>query len=176
MNKWISDRELLEAVKKDEQLSTCLCPTCEENEMAAVIDGRVPTDDFIIIKVDDYYNRFIHPAPPSPDCLILQKCQNGKFALTVVELKNIRHHRGFRLIHIIRKFQTCLERFMSRDFKSYFDRDYQRLRLIFVTDINFYGREKGLSLKLLLDTRFKFRSRNYIVMLRKETALVKPCY
>jgi hypothetical protein len=125
---------LLEELRKDKDLLPFICNECEENGVFVGISTDVK--DIVIISVDKYYNSFNENRPASPDCLIVQYCETGKYHLYIVELKNVAKTSKDYLDrdNIHEKFTTCLQDFMSNRFREYFyNTDYQldiRLALI----------------------------------------------
>lgn len=170
---------LFEKIRADAALSPFLKSCCEDEGMSVEMDSSITPEMFVILKPDDYYNSLHLPkTPASPDCLILQQCVNGGYAVTLVELKNIKSAQDVKVEEIVRKFQTCLENFMSVRFEQYFLRDYERIVLYFVTKIGrTYQKDKGLTLETLIDRRFTFRHRkNLMIRLEMPTPAIKPCY
>lgn len=132
---------LLQRIRAEKAFQDCNCITdaCEENNICVVIDERIAKDDYVVIKVDTYYNSLgLGNTPAAPDCLIIQKCAEGVYAFTIVELKNINTSKALNLKNIKAKFINCLDIFMSKDFATYFDRDYKRMHLLFVSKVNPY--------------------------------------
>jgi hypothetical protein len=101
---------LITALQNEPTLNNFLKNRCEEEKekMSIAFDPSVPEADYVIIKVDDYFNKTIHPNPNGIDCLIVQKCTDNRYKLYLIELKNIKEIVGgtdFRE-NIIRKFQN----------------------------------------------------------------------
>ncbi|MCK4406174.1 MAG: hypothetical protein KAV44_00720 [Bacteroidales bacterium] len=111
---------LLTNIQADASLSYFISNSCTENNVSIIIAHEISNEDYCIIKVDDYYNS-LHLAitPPSPDCLIIQRCSFG-YIITIVELKDISSPRSFNKEQIRQKFETCLLDFMSNKFRRYF--------------------------------------------------------
>lgn len=128
---------LLEKIKSNATLSKYLCDQCSENGISLQISNTITEDDFLIIKVDDYYNAEVHPSPASPDCLIVQKCADGRYLIYIVELKDIIDQHGFTLDNMKEKYNTCLDDFMGNRFGDVFH-DYnfiiKTIKLYFITD------------------------------------------
>ncbi|WP_156109213.1 hypothetical protein [Hymenobacter sp. APR13] len=93
---------------------------CCENGFAACVDPAINKDDFIIIKVDEYYNSLSIKRPPSPDCLIIIRCSQGDFNIYIVELRDIASSEGFEIEKIREKFLTCLNDFMMGVLSQFF--------------------------------------------------------
>ena len=115
--------------------------------------------------------------PPSPDCFIIQRCAGtDKYGITIVELKGISTSDGFKVENMKAKFETCFQEFMLKDFKNYFNRDFVRIQLYFVSEIEIYRREAGLKMKVLENIRFTFRGQKCSIKPYKPTPAIKPCY
>lgn len=168
--------DIFEKILSDYRLSPFVVPACEDEGMLVEID---PTIASLVIKVDNFYNSLhLGDTLASPDCLILQKCIGGGYAVTHVELKNINSSQSFEIPNLIQKFQTCLGDFMSFRFREYFSQDYNRILLYFVSKIRkTYRKDKGLRLESLIDKRFAFRNRkNLMIRLEMPVPALKPCY
>ena len=101
-------------------LSQYLCNDCEENGIGVSVHSDIQQGDYVIIKVDDYFNKEIHPNPAGNDCLIVQRCVDNRYKVYLIELKNIQTLRHYDLSHIRDKFQNCFDILMSDKFRSYF--------------------------------------------------------
>lgn len=110
---------LLEELRKDKDLLPFICNECEEN--GVFVDISTDVKDIVIISVDKYYNSFNEKTRlASPDCLIVQYCETGKYHLYIVELKNVAKAGLLDKNNIHEKFSTCLNDFMSSRFRNYF--------------------------------------------------------
>ena len=168
---------MIERIVQDPQLSLLVCDECAENEVSVTFDGTIDRSDYVILKVDDYYNSLnIEKRPPAPDCLIVLKCREKGHALAVVELKNIHTGSSLPLDNLIAKFETCFDDFISNQFKAILDQDYQRIQLIFVSNIELYKRDIGLKVKALMDYRLQFRGKRYAITPYMPTPNIKACY
>ncbi len=128
---------LIDLLKNDPIINQFFCDECKENDISIEIDNTISKDDLLIIKLDEYYHRESHPQPPSPDCLVIQRCSENKFNGYIIELKNIDGPGGFTVNGIVQKFTTCLDDFMSNRFAHYFYKNeinYNSIRLIFIAD------------------------------------------
>lgn len=168
---------MIDKIIQDPQLSLLLCDECAENEVSVTFDSTINQGDCVILKVDDYYNsQNIEKRPPAPDCLIVLKCKEKGYALAVVELKNIQTGSSLPLDNLIAKFKTCFDDFISTQFKAILDQDYQRIQLIFVSNIELYRRDIGLKVKALMDYRLHFRGKRYSITPYMPTPTIKACY
>ncbi len=167
---------LIEKIKKDSKLKNYITDSCEDEGMSVGIADRITVEDAVVVKVDNYYNSLqLKDTPASPDCLIIIKCSNGGYALTIVELKGIESAKRFEVHNMVEKFQTCLDDFMAKRFKYLFI-DYKRIRLYFVSEIEIYKRDLGLKLKVLQNKTFKYKNKKYHIEPRMPIPAVLPCY
>lgn len=169
---------LLQKIRQDERLKPLLRDKCEDEGVCVEIDKSSAKDGYIILKLDSFYNTtdFATP-PPSPDCFIIQRCAGtDKYGITIVELKGIHNSDGFKVENMKAKFETCFQEFMLKDFKNYFNRDFTRIQLYFVSEIEIYRREAGLKMKVLENIRFTFRGQKCSIKPYKPTPAIKPCY
>lgn len=112
---------------------------CDENDICVEISNQISDDDYLVLKIDQYYNsQNMHNPPPSVDCLIIVKCyENECYDLYLVELRDIRSVKGFKVKNIIQKFQTTIDDFMGARFSHIFlNEDYcvNMLKMCFVSD------------------------------------------
>jgi len=168
---------LLNNIRSDKSLGQFVRGRCEDEGICVEFDSKVDSNDCVIIKVDDYYNSLkIEKRPPSPDCLILQKCNSNQYLITIVEFKDISTSSSFEIDKMLGKFDTCLSNFMLIKFKKYFNRDYVRVNLYFVSNIEIHRRDLGDKMKILMNKRFKFRGKSYLIQPKMPTPTIKPCY
>jgi hypothetical protein len=180
--------DLLADVCSDPALSSFLCEACSENGFAVGFNPALAPENRVVIRVDAYYNSLswsaTEPTPPSPDCLIIVRCTDGRYRLYVVELKDVGVARNINrnLGQIREKFKTCLSDFMSNRFRKYFFNEryeYARLDLWFIT--NPYGsrpdtKDRGLRYDYMLsDPPLYFLNRKYSVQHSPTHPVVEPC-
>jgi len=97
--------------------------TCEENNARVEFSKQLAEDNYIVLKVDAYYNSLrIHNPPPSIDCLILVKCDTNEcYDFYLVELRDIKSSKGFEIENIQQKFATTIDDFLNDKFKDILD-------------------------------------------------------
>jgi hypothetical protein len=165
---------LLNALRNEPTIMPHLCADCTENGIGVGIDPTIVADKLLIIKVDEFYHSNVHPQPKSPDCLIVQQCEENTYSIYIAELRDIDSPDGFSIKEIVEKFETCLGDFMSERFGLLFHNDryqYRSIKLLFVTDPYGYkkhpekqNKDRGLKLENLLSMRIPmhFGKRLYI--------------
>ncbi len=164
-------------IKNDPILSHFICDNCSENDISVTFDQRINKEEYVIIKVDDYYNSLNRERPPpSPDCLIVLKCNDIEYSLSIVELKAIKNSQGFTFDNMIGKFETCVYDFIEHKFSELLFIDYKRIKLFFVSDIEIYRRDIGLKMELLMNTRIRYGNKSLMITPYKPTPTIKRCY
>jgi hypothetical protein len=78
----------------------------------------------IILKMDDYYSsRRMHNPPPSIDCLIITKCNDGSYSFYLVELRDVSGTALIKPKEIVPKFETIVHDFFVNKFPDVFISD-----------------------------------------------------
>jgi hypothetical protein len=174
---------LIKRIQEDPILSEFICDDCEERGVGINVSTDVNRNDYIIIRVDEFYNKTIHDddRPKSPDCLIIQHCGGNKFVLYIIELKAIETLKSEKLSDIRDKFQNCFSDFMSNRFRNYFyDTDYEfDIRLLFISNPREREKERKTEpskLDNLLALRpCRFANRGYLLEHELPNPTIKPC-
>jgi len=168
---------MIKKIKANKVLSQHIEDTCCENEVCVTFDNEVSPDSYIILKVDKYYNSLnIEFRPASVDCLIIRECVNTGYGITLVELKKIENSKGFTIDNIKEKFQTTLFDFIKTKFKNPLDIDYSDVKLFFVSNKEIYKRDLGLKMEVLMNVRFKYNGKNFMIIPRMPNPAIKNCY
>lgn len=168
---------MLDRIKVHPELKDLIEETCCENEVCVEIDDSLRKEDYIILKVDKYYNGLnLEKTPASPDCLIVQRCEHQGFSITIVELKSIYSSRAFTVDNLSEKFRTCLEDFMSKRFKAIFKKEYIRIELYFVSHVELYKRDLSLKMEALMNEKFNFEGRRLSIIPKMPVPVIRKCY
>ena len=149
---------------------------CEDEGLCVDIDPRIAAEDCLILKPDGYYNGLnLGQTPPMPDCFMLIRCLENDYGLTIVEMTDT---ANFIWKEKFEKFENCFRVFMEQDFPQYFDRDYNRIQLFFVSQKRAYRSniDDSLVTKTLMSKQFRFRNKIYQIHKHLPTPAVKPCY
>ncbi|KAB2915929.1 MAG: hypothetical protein F9K23_09350 [Bacteroidetes bacterium] len=167
---------MLNKIETDPELSKIIVCECCENGVCVTIDKKIDRNDYIILKPDNYYNtkNFAVP-PPSADCIIIRKCKDNGWGLTIAELKNIQTSSNFELENLTEKFKTCLNDFIQNRFKI-LNIEYKDIKLYFVSNIEIYKRDIGPKVDMLINTRFKYREKQYMITPYMPNPMIKNCY
>jgi hypothetical protein len=157
---------MIDKIKRHSQLKPFIVSTCDENNILVNIADTIPPGNYLVLKVDKYYNSLkLGKTPPSIDCLIPLKCSDSDFVIYLIELKNIKSPKGFKPDNIYKKFKVTIEDFMIARFNDIFlDNSYQikDMRLYFVSNPyrqrEISHRREGTKMDALLSRRpFSFR-------------------
>ena len=176
---------LIDLIKNHQVLLPFYENECEENGIAIDIHPDVDRTSILIIKIDKYFNKTIHPNPSGPDCLVVQRCNDSKFRIFIVELKDIEDLKSYSLSKIREKFQNCLNIFMSDAFRDCFysgDCEITSISLVFISSTKEQQR-RGVDKKqknTRLDTLLalppcKFADRRYYIDFKEPNPLIFPC-
>jgi hypothetical protein len=170
---------LLNDLRADASLAPYIHQTCCENDVCVDFDPSLSQENYLVIKVDDYYNGLrLANTPKSTDCLIIQRCMAGHFHVFVVELKNVKRRNELDPDAIRGKFHTCLLDFMSNRFRKHFYKeDYDlKIRLYLIA-----GRVKdeytvNFELDFLLSIfAIPFGNKHHLIKGEKPNFLIRPC-
>ena len=174
---------LIHHLSTDQALTDFLCADCRENNVGVNFSATISPSDYVVIKIDSYFNKMIKPKNPAGiDCLIVQKCQDDNYKLYLVELKNIEQLRDIK--HIRLKFQNCFDIFMSDKFRPYFYDEtinFTSIQLVFVSTTH---ENKSRKDKLQKNTRLdallslrpcRFANRLYAISFEEPDPLIVPC-
>jgi hypothetical protein len=168
---------MIEKIYNTATLQPFLHKDCCENEVCVTFDEALLPENYVVIKVDDYYNSLhLEKTPPSPDCLIVRKCENGGLGLTIVELKAISTAQNFDLSNMKNKFSTCINDFICNKFNYLLLQDYKDVKLYFVSNIEVYKRDLGLKLEVLINTKFEYNGKKHMIQPRMPNPSIKRCY
>ncbi|MCU0346171.1 MAG: hypothetical protein MUC59_04480 [Saprospiraceae bacterium] len=170
---------LINDLRADPFLADYRSDTCCERGVCVDFDPSTPKEDYLVLKVDDFYNKQGLPkTPKSPDCLIVQRCKKGHFHVHVVELKNVKYQSDLDAGDIWDKFHTCLTDFMSNRFRDYFYNekyDFQ-LQLYLVAGKVKEKYTQNYSLDFLLTLRpLQFANKFYGVQPENPNPMIRPC-
>jgi hypothetical protein len=136
-----------------------------ENGCGVVIENDMPDDSYLTIDIDEYYHKSnISPTPEVADILLVAQRLSAKdqFHVYIVEMKNIKSPRYFKVKNVYEKFNTAIENFMKKRYADIFLDDtiiVTNFRLLFVTDA-YRLKKRGVSDKeirsFLTGTKIEF--------------------
>lgn len=125
-------------IKDTDELKDYLSYQIEDAGLQVGVDPTLSEDEYIGIKVDDYYMglRLGGETPKAVDFIVSVDCQCECYNLYVLELKNVNSPQSYTTEEILEKFDTAIERFMKDEFKHIFLNDrykYKDFNLYLVT-------------------------------------------
>jgi hypothetical protein len=171
---------LLDLIRAEPTLQDFLRDVCSENDVGVSIDPSVFLQDYVIIKVDDYFRSSIEPTPKGIDCLVVQKCVDNRYKLYLIELKNIQKIKSGEDFSksLKEKIQNTFDVLMSDHFKNLFlNSDYQFISIepFFVSNLGRDRKTKSYKLDAILSfsSRFYFNKNRY--PLKMDISVIKPC-
>ena len=170
---------MIETIKREVRLAGCLKrdyenpwledekenPPTEREKLRVTIDASLQDTDYVAIKVDDYYNDLrLKNTPSAVDFLVTVDCLDNRYALYLLELRNVKKPEYLRLPKVQNKFSNTLSKFMEDTFSGIFCNDrfkYRRIRLSLVSNDDVIQKVKD---SLLTDAAlsvkpFSFRGR-----------------
>ncbi|OQY39864.1 MAG: hypothetical protein B6226_01010 [Candidatus Cloacimonetes bacterium 4572_65] len=74
------------------------------------------------------------------------------------------------------KFKTTIDDFISKRFKEILCIDYQKVELYFVSNIDPYKRDIGLTLEMLMSKKYHYRNKKYMINPFMPIPKIKSCY
>ena len=115
--------------------------TCCENGICAEIDSTILEEDYVIIKIDNYFQKFKSDnTPKGVDCLILvrNKSLKDRYCLHLVELKKEDSSSvKSKVDDVIIKFQSSVNLFLrEKSLAKYFNRIYEDVQFVLVTKVS----------------------------------------
>jgi hypothetical protein len=177
---------MFDAILTTPELFSIRRETCEENNIGIELsDKLLETNNFIILKIDAYYNsKRMHNPPRAIDCFIMVKCiKNECYDFYLIELKNV---KKFDCKEIEDKFRTAVD-FIEKEFAKifnnyclnrayfYFVSDVLRLKKYGFTEEQYRKKIKGTKLDYLQNTIFQFRGKIVYISPELPEPMVKEC-
>ena len=182
---------MISEIRNHPELKRIIVDCCSENNVEVTISSNINNDDFIILKIDKYYNSLsLADTPKSADCLIILRCENNTFRLFIIELRDIKNLAGFSVKEIYQKFTTTINNFLREKFNEFFfsDKyDIKDLKLYFISDplkiqnSNYDNNQikkltKGTKIELLLlMPPFKFDNKYYSISYQVPNPIIQNC-
>lgn len=116
---------MFDAIINNPDLFSIRREECSENGVCVEFCDEIGgAENYIILKVDDYYNTSNFATPPKAvDCLIVIKRDHG-YEIVLVELKNVSSTKSIKPGEIEPKFLSTIQDFMGSDFSDIFSGDY----------------------------------------------------
>lgn len=156
---------MIQMIKQEARLKKYLYHEIEDAGVSVEVDSKLSEDEYIGIKIDEYYMGLCQKVTPkSVDFIVAVDCECDWYALYVLELKNVSSPSSTKEIH--EKFDTAIHHFMSEDFKDIFLNDkvkYKEIFLYLVTKAYQKAIEMG-SFEKYLELRRKLNERDSLII------------
>ena len=106
---------MIQTIKKEGKLKKYLYHEIEDAGISVSVDARLSEDEYIGIKIDDYYMGLRQKiTPKAVDFIVTVDCECDWYTLYILEFKNVSRPPTTREIH--EKFDTAINDFMSNEF------------------------------------------------------------
>ncbi len=156
---------MFDAILSDTELSGLVRLCCQENGMqvdfhpSLIHDSMPDSSKVLILKIDSYYTtkRFATP-PPSIDCLIITKCDDGKYSFYLVELRDVNGTSLVKPRLMVPKFYTVINDFFNTKFPSIFMNDSHDLK-----DVKMWVVTDALGTKSLNETDYRNKIKGTVI-------------
>jgi hypothetical protein len=128
---------MIAQIEQEKKLKQYTTRKIEDAGLKIEVDPTLKNEDYIAIKVDDFYNglKLGGETPKSVDFIVSVDCQCNAYVLYVLELKNT-ERVSFSTKDIHEKFDTTFEDFMKVKFCHIFQNDaykYKDVKLFIVS-------------------------------------------
>lgn len=129
---------MIQTIKQHPKLKRFVHYDIEDAGFRVEVDFQLTDQDYIGIKIDDYYNslKLSGETPKSVDFIVSVDCDCDAYVLYVIEFKDTKSYTGNEIWD---KFNTTINRFMAEEFKDVFMNDkfkYKDIKLYLVTTAN----------------------------------------
>ena len=127
---------MIEMINSENTLIPFLHHKIEDEGKEAEVDSTLKPEEYIGIKVDDYYNTFTNP-PKSVDFIVAVDCSCDSFVLYIIEFKNVKSPNYLDIKAIHEKFETTINDFMKNKYNHIFCNDkfkYKDIKLFLISD------------------------------------------
>ena len=125
-------------IKKDARLVPYLKTSLEDAGIEVEIDSALTLEDYIAIKVDEYYAGLQIATPPKAvDFLVVVDCRCDWFSMYILEFKNVNGPEKLNIPDIQEKFANTINLFLNDTFSGIFLNDrfkYKSVNLYLVSD------------------------------------------
>lgn len=130
---------MVNMIKNNPQLGPYLCDCLEDAGIKVEIDPDLTSEDYVAIKVDNYYAglRLGGITPKAVDFLVVVDCHCDWYAMYILEFKNVKGPEKLNISDIQEKFTTTINSFLNKTFADIFLNDrfkYRAVKLYLVSD------------------------------------------
>lgn len=159
---------MIQMIKECRELNACITWEISDAGLTVDVDPDLKEDEYVGIKVDDYYNHKKSsdaPTPLSVDYVISVDCACDTYVLYILELKNVKSPQSYTTKEITAKFETTIENFLKTEFGDIFDNarfKYRNIYLYLVTSA-YSNRVKNESFEAYIKLLEKINSKDTLV-------------
>lgn len=128
---------MLQRIKNEKTLRPYIRYAIEDAGIEVGVDPGLTEEEYIGIKVDDYYNGLSENSPKSVDYVVAVDCSCDAYVLYIIEMKNVNGPKHLLISDIQEKFCNTIEDFLKNRYKEIFLDDkvkYKDLKLYLVSD------------------------------------------
>lgn len=113
------NRQMIQTIVDEKSLKGCLYYKIEDEGVEATIDSGLTKEQYVGIKVDDYYAGLHQKViPMSVDFVVPVDCECNSYVLYVLEMKGVKNPPSTKEIH--EKFNTTMYDFLQNRYKDVF--------------------------------------------------------
>ncbi len=129
---------MIAKIRNNPRLRIYLRDRIEDEGIEVGIDGNLSQNEYVGVKVDDYYNGLHQPTvPKSVDYVVVVDNSCDSYNLYILEMKNVNSPQKLVIKDIHEKFANTIADFLSEEFKEIFLADrykYKDIKLYLVSD------------------------------------------
>lgn len=124
---------MIEAIQQDSKLGNFIHYDFEDSGVKVNVCSSLSKNDFIGVKIDDYYNS-TQPgtAPKSIDFIVSVDCSCGSYGLYLLELKSYKKPKYLSIKEIYEKFDTTVNDFVKKQFQSIFENSKYKYKFVYL--------------------------------------------
>lgn len=128
---------MIQKIKEEKTLKPYVRYIIEDAGIEVGVDSKLTEDEYIGVKVDDYYNDLPENPPKSVDYVVAVDCSCDAYVLYIIEMKNVNSPKHLIISDIHEKFYYTIEDFLKTRYKNIFLDDkikYKDMKLFLVSD------------------------------------------
>lgn len=129
---------MVNMIKRDARLVPYLRTVIEDSGIAVSVAPNLLQEDYVAIKVDDYYAGLnLQRTPKAVDFIVVVDCQCDWFSMYILEFKNVNGPDKLNITEIQEKFTNTINLFLNDTFADIFKNDrfkYKGIKLYLVSD------------------------------------------
>lgn len=124
---------MIKAIQQDSRLANFIYYDFEDSGVKVNVCSSLSKNDYIGVKIDDYYNA-TQPrnTPKSIDFIVSVDCSCKWYGLYLLELKNYKRSKSLSIKEIYEKFDTTVNDFVNSQFQNIFDNSKYKYKFVFL--------------------------------------------